>query len=164
MVAKFVADWRRPSRLSCPDRLQRIAPKHAAILTTRAADQFTEEQRSLFDQLCSACPELLWMRALALEFRAALTSKDGQQMRYWIQTAKQSGIGSIIRFAFGLQKDLSAVEAAVETPWSNGQVEGQINRLKMIKRQMYGRANFNLLRARVLPYSPVAPSVFQRAP
>ena len=164
MVAKFVADWRRPSRLSCPDRLQRIAPKHAAILTTRAADQFTEEQRSLFDQLCSACPELLWMRALALEFRAALTSKDGQQMRYWIQTAKQSGIGSIIRFAFGLQKDLSAVEVAVETPWSNGQVEGQINRLKMIKRQMYGRANFNLLRARVLPYSPVAPSAFQRAP
>src|ERR1700682_5828111 len=80
MVAKFVADWRRPSRLSCPDRLQRIAPKHAAILTTRPADHFTEEQRSLFDQLCSACSELLWMRALALEFRAALTSKDGQQM------------------------------------------------------------------------------------
>jgi transposase len=52
-----------------------------------------------------------------------------------------------------LKKDLSAVAAAVETSWSTGQVEGQINRLKMIKRQMYGRAGFALLRARVLPYS-----------
>ena len=53
-----------------------------------------------------------------------------------------------------LKKDLSAVSAAVETSWSTGQVEGQINRLKTIKRQMYGRAGFELLRARVLPYSP----------
>ena len=51
------------------------------------------------------------------------------------------------RFAFGLQKDISAVAAAVDTSWSTGQVEGQINRLKMIKRQMYGRAGFKLLRA-----------------
>jgi transposase len=49
---------------------------------------------------------------------------------------------------------MAAVTAAVETSWSNGQVEGQINRLKMIKRQMYGRAGFALLRARVLPYTP----------
>ena len=55
-----------------------------------------------------------------------------------------------------LQKDISAVAAAVETSWSSGQVEGQINRLKTIKRQMYGRAGFELLRARVLPYSPMA--------
>jgi transposase len=53
-----------------------------------------------------------------------------------------------------LQKDSDAVNAAVETSWSTGQVEGQINRLKMIKRQMYGRAGFDLLRARVLPYAP----------
>ena len=53
-------------------------------------------------------------------------------------------------------KDIAAVAAAVDTPWSTGQVEGQINRLKTIKRQMYGRAGFELLRARVLPYSPAA--------
>ncbi len=62
----------------------------------------------------------------------------------------------MVRFAYGLQKDLSAVAAAVETSWSSGQVEGQINRLKTIKRQMYGRAGFELLRARVLSYSPAA--------
>jgi transposase len=52
----------------------------------------------------------------------------------------------------------------VETPWSNGQVEGQVNRLKTIKRQMYGRAGFGLLRARVLPYTPFRPLAAQRAP
>ena len=62
----------------------------------------------------------------------------------------------VVRFAYGLSKDISAVAAAVDTSWSTGQVEGQINRLKMIKRQMYGRAGFELLRARVLPYSPPA--------
>jgi transposase len=59
-----------------------------------------------------------------------------------------------VRFAYGLRKDLLAVSAAVETSWSTAQVEGQINRLKMLKQQMYGRAGFRLLRARVLPYMP----------
>ena len=57
-------------------------------------------------------------------------------------------------FASGLKRDYEAVKAALTVPWSNGQVEGQIQRLKLVKRQMYGRANFNLLRRRVLPYVP----------
>jgi transposase len=78
------------------------------------------------------------MRSLALDFRAALIGKEGSQMRNWIQTGKEPGIASFGRFAFCLQRNLSAVlAAAVETPWSNGQVEGQINRLKILKRQMY---------------------------
>jgi transposase len=52
-----------------------------------------------------------------------------------------------------LRRDLGAVELAIETPWNNGPIEGQINRLKVIKRQMYGRAGFELLKARVLPLS-----------
>jgi transposase len=108
--------------------------------------------------------ELKWMRRLALDFRQALTSKDAQQMRNWIQNAKCSGIGSIVRFAFGLQRDLSAVCAAVESPWSNAQVEGQINRLKMLKRQMYGRAGLRLLQARILPYRALNDPAVLRAP
>ena len=73
-------------------------------------------------------------------------------MQQWIDRTKRCEFGSLVRFAYGLQKDISAVTAAVDTPWSTGQVEGQINRLKMIKRQMYGRAGFELLRARVLPF------------
>ncbi len=164
MVAQFVSPWRTGRRSRPSAHPRRIAAKQAAVLAARAPDRLSDEQRILFDQLSSTCPDLLWMRSLALDFRAALISKEGSQMRNWIQTAKQSGIGSFVRFAFGLQRDMSAVLAAVETPWSNGQVEGQINRLKMIKRQMYGRAGFRLLAARVLPYRPIANSVLQRAP
>jgi transposase len=97
------------------------------------------------------------MRNLAMDFREAMSSKDRDGMLNWMRTAAHSGIGPVVRFAYGLKKDLSAVAAAVETPWNNGQTEGQINRLKAIKRQMYGRAGFHLLRARVLPYNAMAP-------
>ena len=116
MVAQFVSGWRASKSPQRYARPQRITPRHAAALTTRAPDQLTQEQRLLFDQLSSSCPDLTWMRTLALDFRAALTSRDGEQMRDWIQIAKLSGIRSLVRFAFGLQKDLSAVSAAVESP------------------------------------------------
>jgi transposase len=73
-----------------------------------------------------------------------------------IVRAKRCEFGPVVRYAYGLEKDTSAVAAPVDTPWSNGQVEGQINRLKMIKRRMYGRAGFELLRARVLLYTPLS--------
>jgi transposase len=72
-----------------------------------------------------------------------------------VAKAKHSGIGSLARFAAGIERDFAAVLSAAETCWSNGQVEGQVNRLKTLKRQMYGRAGFALLRARVLPYVPL---------
>jgi transposase len=97
------------------------------------------------------------MRVLAEEFRGALFGGDASKMRDWIHTAIQSGIGPLIRFGYGLRKDLRAVSAAIETRWSSGQVEGHINRLKTIKRQMYGRAGFNLLRSRVLAFTPAPP-------
>jgi len=67
-----------------------------------------------------------------------------------MEQARKTGIHSLVRFVRTL-KHLSAVEAAVSEPWSNGPVEGQLNRLKMLKRQMYGRAGIELLRARLLP-------------
>ncbi len=68
----------------------------------------------------------------------------------WLSSCSKSGIEGFDTFAAGLRQDYAAVRAALSEPWSNGQAEGQINRLKMIKRQMYGRASFNLLRKRVL--------------
>jgi transposase len=153
MVARFVASWRKTGRTTRPNAPERISPKHAAILVTRAADQMTEEQQRLFDPIESQCPEVLELRQIALAFRAALTGGDAAKLRLWIEGARHCEYGPVVRFAYGLRKDLLAVSAAVETSWSTGQVEGQINRLKMIKRQMYGRAGFELLRARVLPYS-----------
>ena len=134
---------------------ERIAPKHAAVLVTRATEETSEEQRLLFERIAVQCPEVFELRALSLGFREALMKADHSgPMHQWIENAKRSAFGPVVRFAFGLQKDISAVAAAVETTLSNGQVAGQINRLKTIKRQMYGRAGFELLRARVLPYAP----------
>jgi transposase len=98
-----------------------------------------------------------YLHLLAIEFREAITGKDRGGMLHWIRTAAQSRIGPLVRFAYGLKKDIAAIIAAVETPWSNGQIEGHINRLKAIKRQMYGRAGFHLRRARILPDHAMAP-------
>lgn len=75
--------------------------------------------------------------------------------------ARVSGIALIRNFEQLLQRDILAVEAAVTEKWSNGPVEGQVNRLKTIKRQMYGRAGVELLRARLIPLPP-APILLQR--
>ena len=164
MVARFVSGWRAPKHHAITAPIQKVAPRHAAVLAMRAPEQLTQEQRVLFERVSCTCPELKLMRTLALDFRAALTSKDGNQMCDWIQTAMRSGIGSLVRFAFGLRRDMSAVIAAVESHFSNGQVEGQINRLKTIKRQMYGRAGLKLLHARILPYRTLSGCAVQRAP
>jgi transposase len=156
MVARFVAGWRKIGKVASPKAPERVSPKHAAILVTRPEDQMTDEQQQLFDRITIQCPEVINLRLIALRFRAALTAEESTQLRQWIEGAKRSEFGAVVRFAYGLQKDISAVAASVDTSWSTGQVEGQINRLKAIKRQMYGRAGFELLRSRVLPYSPAA--------
>jgi transposase len=68
----------------------------------------------------------------------------------WLERAEQCAVVELRNFAVGLRQEYAAVAAALESPWSNGPVEGHVNRLKTIKRQMYGRANFDLLKARVL--------------
>jgi transposase len=81
--------------------------------------------------------------------------RKAARLTAWIHTAVSSGFSFLTQFARTLQRDLVAVTQALSTPWSNGPVEGHVNRLKMIKRQMYGRAGFELLKARVLPWEPV---------
>ena len=74
-------------------------------------------------------------------------TRDADQLEPWLEEANDSELGS---FAVGLEQDAAAVRAALTVPWSSGQVEGQITKLKLIKRQAYGRANLDLLRARLL--------------
>lgn len=158
MVARFVSEWRATGKPRSPSAPEKIAPKHAAILVTRRVDGMSGEQRQLFDRIAMQCPEVVELRRLALDFHDVLGGHDSRKLQLWIERAKHSEFGPVVRFAYGLQKDIAAVRAAVDTPWSTGQVEGQINRLKMIKRQMYGRAGFTLLRARVIPFCWRVPS------
>jgi hypothetical protein len=89
--------------------------------------------------------------ALARRFRDLLRQKRADELGGWMEESSRSGIPEELRrFAKGLNSDRSAVEAALTLPWSNGPTEGHVNRLKLIKRQMFGRAKFDLLRQRVL--------------
>jgi transposase len=87
---------------------------------------------------------------MAQEFRLIFAERCVELFDAWLDAAEQSKVAEFEGFARALRQDCQAVAAALTYEWSNGQVEGQINRLKLIKRQMYGRASFELLRQRVL--------------
>ena len=89
----------------------------------------------------------------AMRFRGLLKGSNPEPLDGWLSEAASSGIHGMRRFAATLRQDLVAVRNAISEPWSNGQTEGQINRLKTLKRSMYGRAGVELLRARMLPYA-----------
>ena len=91
-----------------------------------------------------------------MRFRGIMCSGNIEKLTAWIDDVLQSGIYAMQRFGKSLRQDLDAVRNAMTEPWSNGQAEGQINRLKTLKRGMYGRAGVDLLRARMLPlHQPV---------
>jgi transposase len=97
------------------------------------------------------CPEAREVQQMAREFRELLREeRQPEALDRWLEAAKGSAVAETEGFAEGLSKDHEAVKAALMQEWSSGQTEGQINRLKFIKRQMYGRANFELLKARFL--------------
>ncbi len=139
---------------------RQISPLVAAALLGKLRPQMTAEQENTVDALKRACPGYRVMRSLVMSFRTILRTGKIKTLRAWMKKADASGIYRMQRFVRTLKQDQSAVEAAVEQSWSNGPVEGHINRLKTLKRQMYGRAGFELLRARVLPLPP-PPSLHQ---
>lgn len=109
-----------------------------------------EWQAEYAEELCRSSDEIQTAKDLTDRFYRLLKSSQCESLKEWLSQARKSGIAEFVSFAKGLKQDLAAVESAIETSWSNGQVEGQVNRLKTIKRAMYGRAKFDLLRAKVL--------------
>jgi transposase len=90
---------------------------------------------------------LVIARILIADFQQMIRSKAAAKLDGWLEGAKASLVGS---FANGVERDIAAVRNAIISPWSNGQTEGQITKLKLIKRQMYGRAKIDLLQARLV--------------
>lgn len=79
---------------------------------------------------------------LGQRFAGMVRERQPDELLPWLEDAKKSGLEALKQSARGIKQDLTAVTNALSLPWSNGQTEGQVNRLKLIKRQMYGRANF----------------------
>lgn len=104
--------------------------------------------------MCEKEPQLKIAQQLALDFYRILKTKNKQQLSRWSSNVSESGPVELQRVAAGMEADAAAIYEAITSRWSNGVVEGHVNRLKMLKRQMYGRAGFELLRRRVL--SPLA--------
>jgi transposase len=100
--------------------------------------------------VCQAASDLHRAYELTQDFVKMVKERKKDCLEPWMKRAQQSGLPALKGFARGLRRDYSAVAAALSSPWSQGQVEGQITRLKLLKRHMYGRARFDLLRRRVL--------------
>jgi transposase len=108
------------------------------------------EQERLIETLCRIEPEIAAAGSLARNFLGLIHRRDASGFDRWLVKASNCGVPELKRFASSMKADLSAVRAAFTSQWSSGQVEGQVNRLKFLKRQMYGRAKLDLLRIRVL--------------
>jgi transposase len=130
--------------------VRRYSPRQAAWLLVSPPDNLTVEQTEDVKRLRQACPQIEQTYQLAQEFGELVREQQPDALQPWMQRALDSAMEPLRSFVFGLHRDLAAVKAALALPWSNGQTEGQVNRLKLIKRQMYGRANFDLLRLRVV--------------
>jgi transposase len=121
-----------------------------ATLLVQRPERLTAEERSYVARLCEQTPSIALAYTLTQDFAAMVRDRLGQQLDGWLAKAKDSGVKELAAYARGLESDYAAVAAGLRLPWSNGQTEGQVNKLKLVKRQMYGRANFDLLRLRVL--------------
>ena len=116
----------------------------------RRPDQREAGEQEQIDRLRHMAADLDTVVTLAEDFAVILRERRGAELEEWLERASASGIRVMRSFATSLRQDYAAVKAAATLPWSNGPTEGNINRLKLLKRQMYGRAKLDLLRQRVL--------------
>ena len=132
-------------------RIIRPSARRIAWLALGHVPHPTDLDEATLKALYQRWPELQETAELAKQFAGLFQEHDADSLDAWVQLAEEPSIlAEVRRSAEGLRQDWAAVLAAVRGPWSQGQVEGQINRLKLIKRRMYGRANFDLLRQWVL--------------
>jgi transposase len=134
---------RKPTKVKMP------GSKELAWLLFRPHDELAEEEKQLVDVLLQDA-KLAEFRQRAHEFLQIVRDGLCEQWLLWLESSCESAVKELNNFAMALRKDASAIYEAIQQSWSNGATEGHVNRLKFLKRQMYGRASFELLRIRVL--------------
>jgi len=129
-----------------------LSPRRVARMLLTRPGALTGSQQMLLAKLTGACPEMTSLASLVRDFAALLRPDPGNQARLseWACAARAADLPNVHSFARGLDLDAQAVIAAVTLPFHNGRTEGVNTKTKMIKRQMYGRAGFTLLRHRIL--------------
>ena len=148
---RVVGEWttrRRRAERAADQQLQKApSAKTIARLMTIARDQLNKAESITVAAIEASAPALAEARRLVERFQTMIRKKITLDLDPWITEAEASLIAS---FATGIMKDRAAVSAAIVEPWSNGQTEGHITKLKLVKRQMYGRAKIDLLQARLI--------------
>jgi transposase len=148
---RVVTEWatRRRRAHQITDANLRKVPSARTItrMLTHGRDHLTKAETVIVAAIETNVPALSEARGIVNRFQDMIRTKTDADLDPWIEAADESLVAS---FARGITRDRNAVRAAIAGPWSNGQTEGQINRLKVVKRQMYGRAKIDLLEARLI--------------
>ena len=132
------------------ERAAAVSPRALRWLLTRKRKDLDQEEQTRLDQLLNLAPEVQAVHSLLQAFLSMVRERKHQALRSWMEEALRSGIPELQSFVAGIERDYDAVHAALRLPWSQGITEGKVNKLKTLKRVMYGRAGFALLRQRLL--------------
>jgi transposase len=149
-VRRLLHLWRAGA--TPPTEMPVTTPKPREVIgwIIRPADRRSEQERTELARILERCDTLRAVDELVSDFAGMLRHRHGAHLDTWITNAQASGIAALQGFATGLLKDYDAVRNGLTLPWSSGTVEGTVCKLKALKRAMFGRANFDLLRRRVL--------------
>ena len=133
-----------------PHPLRTISVRQATWLFFRKTEDLDEEEQKKLELVRQCSPRAEMAYQLVEAFLQMLRQRTGEQLDTWLQQVEASHLETFEPFVTSMQKDKDAVLAGLTLPWSNGPLEGNVNRLKLIKRSMYGQANLDLLKRRVL--------------
>ncbi|MGC0422720.1 transposase [Embleya sp. AB8] len=151
--SRSVRRWLEPLRSAeapTPKRSETPTIRQVVGRLTRHPDNLTSSRQLRLKRILTRCPELADLRRHIEDFATMMTNLHGHLPPRWMKAAQASELPPLSNFAGNLSKDLDAVTAGLTLPYSSGMVEGHVNRVKFLKRQGYGRANFDLLRRRIL--------------
>ncbi|WP_085520996.1 transposase [Tuberibacillus sp. Marseille-P3662] len=150
LVSHYIADIRKQKRKGHVNKLYLTRKKLHRWLWQSYLDLKKRSKWIFLDRLCHQYPDLQQLYEHVQTFQAMIRHRLFHYLPTWLSHAEQSSFREMRRFAKRIRADYEAIHNALKYEWNNGVLEGQINRLKAIKRIMYGRANFDLIEKRVL--------------
>lgn len=149
---RSVRDYLRPLRTigAAPARKQVPKVRRTTSWMLRHPDNLTDDEQIRLKQVLASCRHLEVAAGHVKSFAQMLTGRLGERLNLWMSAVSADDLPQLHRFVRGLETDHAAVLNGLTLPYSSGAVEGHVNRIKMLKRQMYDRAGFDLLRKRIL--------------
>jgi transposase len=155
MVRAYIGHLRATTADGSParsrkERAQALSPRALRWLLSRKRKDLDQKEQLRLDQLLNLSPEVQITYGLLQTFLSMVRERKHHDLPSWMELAISSGIPELKSFVTGIERDYDAVPAALRLPWSQGITEGKVNKLKTLKRAMYGRAGVPLLRQRLL--------------